>query len=126
MILDKSRVKINLCSSSTASLSQSAAARTGNADLLHADGHVQLSHGQITNLPRPSIAEARQLGIPYHPMDLRSRKNFPLSFGDASVANHIAVSAPSSTDREALAPPMSVRTQPGHIEYTAIPSERRA
>jgi hypothetical protein len=51
----------------------------------------------------------------HHPMTLRSRKNFPLNVCGASVASHTAVSAPSSTDRVALAPPISVRTHPGHI-----------
>ena len=51
----------------------------------------------------------------YHGMTLRSRKNLPLSVCGASVANQTAVSAPSLTDRGALAPPISVLTHPGHI-----------
>jgi hypothetical protein len=51
----------------------------------------------------------------HHPITLRSRRKCPLRVDGASVASHTAVSAPSSTDREALAPPISVRTHPGHI-----------
>jgi hypothetical protein len=46
---------------------------------------------------------------------LRSRKKRPLRVSGAAVASQTAVSAPSSTERVALAPPISVRTQPGHI-----------
>ena len=49
----------------------------------------------------------------------------PVNSGGASVASHTAVSAPSSTDRGAVGPPISVRTQPGHMEFTAILSPCR-
>ena len=44
-----------------------------------------------------------------------SRKNPPEGPSAGSVASQAAVSAPFSTERAALGPPMSVRTQPGHI-----------
>ena len=62
----------------------------------------------------------------HHPMTLRSLRNFPLKVCGASVASQTAVSAPSSTDRVAFAPPISVRTHPGHITLTAMPSELSA
>src|SRR5437868_13171558 len=52
-------------------------------------------------------------------MTLRSLQNFPVSFCGASAASHTIPAAPSATERVALAPPMSVRTQPGHTEFTA-------
>src|SRR5262245_17867750 len=52
-------------------------------------------------------------------ISLRSRKNFPVSFCGASLASHTMVSAPSSTERVAFDPPISVRTQPGQTEFTA-------
>ena len=63
---------------------------------------------------------------PHHGISSRSRKNLPVSSSGASVASRTAVSAPSSTDRGAVGPPISVRTQPGHVEFTAILSPCRA
>src|SRR5207245_4433542 len=56
---------------------------------------------------------------PHHGITLRSCKNLPVSFCGASAASQTIPSAPSSTDRVALAPPISVRTQPGQTEFTA-------
>src|SRR5437660_11450594 len=55
----------------------------------------------------------------YQGISFRSRKNFPVSFCGASLASHTIVSAPSSTDRVAPCPPISVRTQPGQTEFIA-------
>ena len=41
------------------------------------------------------------------------------SFCGASAASHTIVSAPSSTERVAPCPPISVRTHPGQTEFTA-------
>src|ERR1700724_54563 len=65
-----------------------------------------------------------RIATSYQWISFRSRKNLPEISGGASVANQTAVSAPSSTDLDALGPPISVRTQPGHIELTVIPSLR--
>jgi hypothetical protein len=42
------------------------------------------------------------------------------------VAAHTGVSAPSSTEREAFPPPISVLTQPGQTELTRIPLPRNS
>ena len=42
-----------------------------------------------------------------------------MKFCGASLPSHTIVSAPSSTERLAFSPPISVRTQPGHTEFTA-------
>src|SRR5262245_2973885 len=55
----------------------------------------------------------------HHGISLRSRKNFPVNFCGASVASHTMVFAPSSTERAAPCPPISVRTHPGQTEFTA-------
>src|SRR6184192_2304294 len=55
----------------------------------------------------------------HHGISLRSRRNLPVRACGASLASHTIVSAPSSTERFAFSPPMSVRTQPGHTEFTA-------
>ncbi|MEH2048754.1 MAG: hypothetical protein V7K70_03405 [Nostoc sp.] len=57
---------------------------------------------------------------------MRSRKNLPLILRGASVANQIAVSAPSSGERGADEPPISVLTHPGQMELTTIPLESKA
>ena len=97
--------------------------RTGIAQVVQpfvVDGE---SEGILAVVVRVGFGTKMNAGFPYtcselfahHPMTLRSRKNFPLNVCGASVASHTAVSAPSSTDRAALAPPISVRTHPGHI-----------
>ncbi len=53
-------------------------------------------------------------------MGLRSRMNRPVMDCGASVASHMIVSAPSSMERGASRPPMSVLTQPGQTELTAM------
>src|SRR5262245_56170674 len=58
----------------------------------------------------------------YHGIGSRSRKNPPVGPPSGSVASHTAVSAPLRTPREALGPPMSVRTHPGHTLLTSTPS----
>src|SRR4051794_19694417 len=62
----------------------------------------------------------------YQGISCRLRKNFPVNSCGASSANQTAVSAPSSTERVAFGPPMSVRTHPGHIALTAMWSARSA
>src|SRR5262245_1770500 len=57
---------------------------------------------------------------PHHVISARSRKNLPVSVAGASLASHTIVAAPSSTERSALLPPMSVRTHPGQTELTEI------
>src|SRR5215471_21368608 len=52
-------------------------------------------------------------------ISLRSRRNLAVRSCGASLASHTMVSAPSSTERLAFWPPISVRTQPGHTEFTA-------
>src|SRR3954452_9401633 len=71
---------------------------------------VSLSH------PRSPFA----LIVGYQGIGSRLRKNPPVGPSSGRVASQTAVSAPSSTDRGAPAPPMSVRTHPGHIEFTRI------
>ena len=56
----------------------------------------------------------------YQGIDLRSRRNSPVNFAGASVTSQTGVSAPCSTVRGAPSPPISVRTQPGQTELTAI------
>src|SRR6058998_2663947 len=56
---------------------------------------------------------------PHQGISFRSRKNFPVSFCGASAASQTIVFAPSSTERVAPCPPISVRTQPGQTEFTA-------
>src|SRR4051794_30814688 len=53
----------------------------------------------------------------HHGMGARSRKKPPVGPSSGRVAAHVIVSAPSSTERGAPAPPMSVRTQPGQTEF---------
>src|SRR4029078_543572 len=60
--------------------------------------------------------------IHHHGIDFRSRKNWPVGPLEGNSDSHTAVSAPSSTVRGASSPPMSVRTQPGLIEFTRMPS----
>ena len=56
----------------------------------------------------------------YHQaMGFRSRRNWPVRVCGASSASQTIVSAPSSTERGAASPPISVRTQPGETEFTA-------
>src|SRR4029453_5514634 len=52
-------------------------------------------------------------------MTLRSRQNLPVSSCGAATASQTMPVAPSPTERVALAPPMSVWTQPGQTELTA-------
>src|SRR5262249_54099111 len=54
----------------------------------------------------------------HHGISLRSRRNLPVISCGASLASHTIVSAPSSTERLALSPPISLRTQPGQIKFT--------
>ena len=56
----------------------------------------------------------------YHGMGFRSRMNKPVMDCGASVASHTIVSVPCSTESGASRPPMSVFTQPGQTELTAI------
>src|ERR687885_86142 len=49
----------------------------------------------------------------------RSRKNPPVGPPSGSVASQTIVSAPFSTERVALGPPMSVRTHPGSRQFTS-------
>src|SRR4029077_9341059 len=55
----------------------------------------------------------------YQGMTFRSLKNLAVAECGASDANHTIPAAPSRTERVAFEPPMSVRTQPGHTEFTA-------
>src|SRR4030095_16769761 len=55
----------------------------------------------------------------HHGISLRSRRNFPVRSCCASLASYTIVPAPSSTELLPFSPPMSVRTQPGHTEFTA-------
>jgi len=59
-----------------------------------------------------------RLSSGYQAIGLRSRKKPPVGPSPGSVASQVTVSAPCSTDRGALAPPISVRTHPGLIELT--------
>src|SRR5215831_16140602 len=51
----------------------------------------------------------------------RSRQNGPVLFWGASAAAQTMPAAPSSTERGAAGPPISVRHQPGETEFTATP-----
>src|SRR6266487_5865044 len=55
----------------------------------------------------------------YQGITFRSLKNLPVIDCGASDANHTTPEAPSATERVAFEPPISVRTQPGHTEFTA-------
>src|SRR5215468_8667406 len=55
-----------------------------------------------------------------------SRQKSPVLSWGASAASHTIPAAPSSTERGALEPPISVRHHPGHTELTAIPFSLRA
>src|SRR5215203_3106388 len=57
----------------------------------------------------------------HHGIDRRSRKKPPVGPLFGSVAAQTGVSAPSSTERVAPDPPMSVRTHPGQTELTRMP-----
>ena len=57
----------------------------------------------------------------YQGIGSRSRKKPPLGPSSGRVASQTAVSAPSSTERGALSPPIRVLTQPGQRELTRIP-----
>src|SRR5436190_435401 len=48
----------------------------------------------------------------------------PVGPVSGSVAAHTTLAAPSSTERGASGPPISVATQPGQTELTRIPEER--
>src|SRR5919106_1603188 len=69
---------------------------------------------------RPGSARTRRLAGPYQGIGLRSRKKPPLGAPSGSVASQTGVLAPSSTERRAFCPPMSVRTQPGQTELTRM------
>ena len=58
--------------------------------------------------------------VPYQAIIFLSRKNPPVGPPSSRVAIQTAVSAPSAVDRSASAPPISVRTHPGHIEFTRM------
>src|SRR5829696_7985795 len=60
----------------------------------------------------------------YQGIGRRSRKKPPVGPLSGRVAAQTGVSAPSSTERVAPDPPMSVRTQPGQTELTRIPLPR--
>ena len=57
-------------------------------------------------------------GSLHQAIGLRLRKKPPEGPSSPSVASQIAVSAPSSGDFVAPAPPMRVRTHPGHMAFT--------
>ena len=57
----------------------------------------------------------------HHSSFRRSAKNPAVGPFGASVASQMMVSAPSSTERGAPGPPMSVRTQPGQALFTSTP-----
>src|SRR5438046_7816107 len=60
-----------------------------------------------------------QAGQNHQGITLRSLQNLLVSFCGASEANHTTPARPSPTERVAFEPPISVRTQPGHTEFTA-------
>ena len=61
----------------------------------------------------------KQFRVCYQGITFRSLKNLPVIDCGASDANHTTPEAPSATERVAFEPPISVRTQPGHTEFTA-------
>ncbi len=56
----------------------------------------------------------------YQGIGWRSRKKLPVGPLSGNVASHITVSAPSAGVFEALAPPISVLTQPGQRAFTKM------
>src|SRR5215831_8293559 len=64
------------------------------------------------------------LHIPYQSTCRRSRKKPPVGPLSGSVASHTVVSAPSSTDRGADRPPISVLTHPGSTTFASTPESR--
>src|SRR5215475_7810047 len=83
------------------------------------------SNGRDTKFARLDHAFAAVLlHIPYQSTCRRSRKNPPVGPLSGSVASQTVVSAPSSTDRGADRPPISVRTHPGSTTFASTPESR--
>ncbi len=61
----------------------------------------------------------------HHLIGFRFRKKPPVGPSSGKVASQTAVSAPSSGLRDALSPPMRVRTHPGHIAFTLRAARER-
>ncbi len=76
---------------------------------------VYLSPSVVNPIKQVDARKTSETDHAYQLMFFRSRKNPPVGPASGSVANQIAVSAPSSGDRFAPAPPIRVRTQPGHM-----------
>src|SRR5262249_52362705 len=74
---------------------------------------------RYSRLYRADLSALALAKADHHGISLRSRRNFPVNLCGASLASHTIVSAPSSTERVAFPPPMSVRTQPGQTALTA-------
>jgi hypothetical protein len=62
----------------------------------------------------------------YQPIGWRSPHMPPVGPSSGSSASHTGVSAPSSIERSASAPPMRVRTQPGQQALTSTPLPARS
>ena len=86
-------------------------------------GHLVVHPRHECERPREALAARPRSALPhgYQGIGSRFRKKPPVGPSSGRVASQTAVSAPSSTERGALLPPMSVRTHPGHIELTRIP-----
>jgi hypothetical protein len=69
---------------------------------------------------------ANVLVVRHQRSGLPSRKKPPVGPPFGSVAAQTTLAAPSFTLRGALAPPMSVATQPGQTEFTNMPLPRNS
>lgn len=71
---------------------------------------VYLSRSVVNPVRQVDMRKWSETVHAYQPVFFRSRKNPPVGPPSGSVASQIAVSAPSSGDRSAPAPPIRVRT----------------
>src|SRR5881396_2603249 len=88
--------------------------------------HLTLGHRVLAGAKSLPDVEIFPIQIVHHGISFRSRQNLPVSLRGASVASQTIVSAPCATVRVAPAPPMSVCTQPGQTELTAMPGRAAA
>src|SRR5947207_5376810 len=88
--------------------------------------HLTLGHRGLAGAKPLANVEIFKNAFVHHGISFRSRQNLPVSLRGASVASQTIVSAPCATVRVAPAPPMSVCTQPGQTELTAMPGRAAA